>query len=53
VEQNPLEFIFLNVDEVLELLINCGFEIIESIVRYPYKDVEHQNKRAYIFARKV
>lgn len=53
VDQNPLEFIFLDVDEISEILGNCGFDIIESIVRYPYKDVEHQNKRAYIFARKI
>lgn len=53
VEKNQLEFIFLDVDDVRDLLSSCGFEVIESIVRYPYKDVEHQNKRAYLFARKI
>ena len=51
VEQNPLEFVFLDIDEVSEIIANNGFEVIESIVRSPYKNVEHQNKRAYIFCR--
>ena len=53
VKQNSLEFIYLDVEKIVQIMEDCGFEVIESIVRYPYKDVEHQNKRAYIFARKV
>jgi ubiquinone/menaquinone biosynthesis C-methylase UbiE len=51
-DKNPLDFIYLNVDEIEALLIECGFEIIEWIIRSPYKSGEHANKRAYFFARK-
>jgi len=30
----------------------AGFEIEDSIERLPYKDVEAQTQRVYIFARK-
>jgi ribosomal protein S18 acetylase RimI-like enzyme len=33
-------------------LESAGFEVEDLIIRYPYKDVEHQSRRAYIFARK-
>ena len=51
VENNPLEFIFLDVEEIAKILEECGFEIIEWIIRSPYKEGEHPNQRAYIFAR--
>jgi ubiquinone/menaquinone biosynthesis C-methylase UbiE len=50
-ERNPLDFIFLNVDDIEGLLLECGFEIIEWIIRSSYKEGEHANKRAYFFAR--
>jgi ubiquinone/menaquinone biosynthesis C-methylase UbiE len=52
-ENNPLDFIYLNIDEMERVLIESGFEIIEWIVRSPYKTGEHANKRAYFFARAV
>jgi ubiquinone/menaquinone biosynthesis C-methylase UbiE len=51
VENNPLEFIFLDVEEIVRILDECGFETIEWIIRSPYKEGESPNKRAYIFAR--
>ena len=33
-------------------LTTAGFEVEETIERDPYPDVEHQSRRAYIFARK-
>jgi ubiquinone/menaquinone biosynthesis C-methylase UbiE len=52
-EKNPLDFIYLNIDDIEGLLVECGFEIIEWIIRSPYKSGEHANKRAYFFARNV
>jgi ubiquinone/menaquinone biosynthesis C-methylase UbiE len=48
-----LDFIYLNVDEIEGLLVECGFEIIEWIIRSPYKTGEHANKRAYFFAKAI
>lgn len=51
VADNPLEFIFLDVKSIENLLKEIGFEIVEWIVRSPYKEGESQNNRAYFFAR--
>jgi ubiquinone/menaquinone biosynthesis C-methylase UbiE len=51
VPDNPLEFIFLDVNTVESLLVETGFEVIEWIVRSPYQQGEHKNNRAYFFAR--
>jgi hypothetical protein len=37
---------------MIEHLKAAGFEIEEVIEREPYPEVEHQSRRAYIFARK-
>jgi ubiquinone/menaquinone biosynthesis C-methylase UbiE len=50
-EKVPIDFYFLDVDKVRALLTETGFEITETIIRYPY-ETEHQTKRAYITARK-
>lgn len=44
---------FLNTDRVLEIAEQVGFKVEEALVRYPYKGVEHESKRAYIMLRKV
>ncbi len=51
VPKNPLEFIFLDVNAIENLLKETGFETIEWIVRSPYQEGEHKNNRAYFFAR--
>jgi SAM-dependent methyltransferase len=49
-----LDFIFFETEEVKEYLRTAGFELEEAIERDPYsKEVEHQSRRAYIFARKA
>jgi ubiquinone/menaquinone biosynthesis C-methylase UbiE len=53
VPQNPLEFIFLDVNEIEKMLKETGFEIIEWIVRSPYPEGEHKNNRAYFFAKNI
>ena len=51
-EDVSLDFIFFRSDEICAWLKDAGFEIEEAIERDPYPDVEHQSRRAYIFARK-
>lgn len=61
-EQNDLEeflekkvkvtFYYFEVDKILEILEKVGFQVVETVVRYPYKDVEYPSKRAYILAQK-
>jgi SAM-dependent methyltransferase len=47
-----VDFFFFRSDEVVRYLREAGFEIEEVIEREPYPDVEHQSRRAYIFARR-
>jgi SAM-dependent methyltransferase len=47
-----VDFLFFRPDEMAGYLRSAGFEIEEIIERDPYPDVEHQSRRAYIFARK-
>jgi len=48
-----IDFHFFNAAEVASALTAAGFQIEEQIERDPYPDVEHQSRRAYIFARKA
>ncbi len=47
-----LDFVFFTSREMSEYLLTAGFEIPEIVEREPYPDVEHQSRRAYIFALK-
>ena len=47
-----LDFHFFHPEEMADSLRIVGFEVEEIIEREPYPDVEHQSRRAYIFARK-
>jgi SAM-dependent methyltransferase len=47
-----VDFFFFRPDEMAGELRAAGFEIEEIIEREPYPDVEHQSRRAYIFARR-
>ncbi len=49
-----LDFFFFETEEVKDYLRTTGFEVEEAIERDPYPEgVEHQSRRAYIFAKKV
>ncbi|MEZ5306435.1 MAG: class I SAM-dependent methyltransferase [Pyrinomonadaceae bacterium] len=50
--QTDVKFYELEVDAILEILVEIGFHIEDTIIRYPYTDYEYPSKRAYIFARK-
>jgi SAM-dependent methyltransferase len=47
-----VDFLFFRSDEMAGYLKSAGFEVEEIIERDPYPDVEHQSRRAYIFARR-
>lgn len=51
-ESVSVDFVFFQPEEMMNYLERAGLEIEEMIERDPYKDVEHQSRRAYIFARK-
>ena len=48
-----VDFFFFRPHEVRDCLQAAGFEIDEIIERGPYPEVEHQSRRAYIFARRA
>jgi len=41
------------VDDVRALVERTGFKVVDILIRYPYKDVEYQSKRAYFVVRKA
>ncbi len=47
-----VDFFFYLPAEVADWLRAAGFEIEEIIEREPYPNVEHQSRRAYVFARR-
>lgn len=47
-----VDFFFFRPEEMARDLQAAGFEIEEIIEREPYPEVEHQSRRAYIFARR-
>jgi SAM-dependent methyltransferase len=47
-----VDFTFFRPDAMMDFLESAGFEIGEIVEREPYPDVEHQSRRAYIFAEK-
>jgi SAM-dependent methyltransferase len=48
-----LDFFYFEIEEVRHDLEAAGFEIEDVVEREPYApEVEHQSRRAYIFARK-
>jgi SAM-dependent methyltransferase len=47
-----IDFLFFRSDEMAGYLKSAGFRIEEIIEREPYPEVEHQSRRAYIFAGK-
>jgi hypothetical protein len=47
-----VNFLFFRPEEMADSLRAAGFEIEDIVEREPYPDVEHQSRRAYIFAKK-
>jgi SAM-dependent methyltransferase len=47
-----MDFIHFERPEMKEFLQQAGFDLEEAIERDPNPDIEHQSRRAYLFARK-
>jgi SAM-dependent methyltransferase len=47
-----VDLLFFKTDDIIALLHETGFHIIDAIERRPYEDVEYPSRRAYIWARK-
>ena len=47
-----IDFYFFEVAKIKTILIETGFEIVDIIERQPYKEIEHQSERAYIWVKK-
>ena len=45
-------FYFFQTENIIELLTQAKFRIIDAIERYPYPNVEHPSKRAYLWVEK-
>lgn len=47
-----VDLFFFKTDDIIALLDETGFNIIDAIERRPYEEVEYQSRRAYIWAEK-
>jgi SAM-dependent methyltransferase len=50
-QQVNIDFYFFEINKIVKLLTELGFEITDVIEREPYIDFEYPSKRAYIWAR--
>lgn len=48
----PLDFYFFDPDEIIKIIEKIKFSIADVLIRYPYKDVEYESKRAYLILKK-
>lgn len=46
-----IDLYYFQTEQIITLLHNTGFEIIDALERYPYKD-EYQSKRGYVWVEK-
>lgn len=47
-----IDFRFFRTEDVVTLLKGSGFKLIDALERYPYENIEHQSKRAYLWVKK-
>lgn len=47
-----IDLFFFKTEDIVELLYETGFSIVDAIERRPYEGVEYPSRRAYIWARK-
>ena len=47
-----IDLFFFKTDDIIELLHETGFHLIDAIERRPYEEVEYQSRRGYIWAGK-
>ncbi len=47
-----IDLIFFKTNDLIALLRETGFNVIDALERQPYEDVEYPSRRAYIWAEK-
>lgn len=47
-----VDLFFFQTERIVELLHETGFRVIDALERQPYKDVEYESRRGYIWAEK-
>ena len=47
-----IDLYFFKTDDIIELLYEAGFNIIDALERRPYEGIEYPTRRAYIWAKK-
>lgn len=47
-----IDLFFFKTDDIVALLYETGFNVVDAIERRPHKDMEYQTRRAYIWAEK-
>jgi GrpB-like predicted nucleotidyltransferase (UPF0157 family)/ubiquinone/menaquinone biosynthesis C-methylase UbiE len=47
-----VQFTYFDIDRIKEMIESIGFDILECIIRYPYKGYEYESKRGYIMCQK-
>lgn len=47
-----LDYMFLDTDRIVDILIKTGFKLEEALTRYPYEGAEYSSKRGYVLCRK-
>lgn len=47
-----IDLFFFKTEDIVELLYETGFSIVDAIERRPYEGVEYPSRRGYIWARK-
>lgn len=47
-----IDLYFFPMDKIITEVTTAGFEIVDAIERYPYKDADYPSKRGYIWVQK-
>jgi hypothetical protein len=48
-----LDFVFFEPDALIDALRTAGFEVVEALTRPPYKGVEAETERIYLWAQRA
>ena len=51
-EKVEVNFHFFDADKVVEMVKECGWQVLDAFVRYPYEGKEYPSKRAYVLCEK-
>ncbi|WP_105616387.1 class I SAM-dependent methyltransferase [Vallitalea okinawensis] len=52
-EEMQLDFTFFSIDDIVQILEEQNYKIIEALTRYPYEDCEYMSPKGYIICKKA